>query len=159
MKELNALFASPLPTATITKATNGMGKPHVNSLFDSSDVILIGDMSNSHTPPFPLTFEIFNKNVHNFLVDLRASSNIMPYSVCLKLNISPQKFIVHIVQLNRKKGKIIGEMNSILIRLSSNPKFYKIIDILVANIPYFYGLILSWDWSAKTTHYFSTIWS
>lgn len=141
------MYASPLPVAVISKVANGTGKPPVNSLFDSSDAILIGDRSNSYTPPFLLTFEILNKNVQNYLVDLGASSNIMPYSVCLKLNMSPQKYAVHIVQLNGTKVNVMGEMNSVLIRLSSNPIVYKIIDILVVDIPYFYGLILSRDWS------------
>ena len=38
------------------------------------------------TPPFLLTFEIFNMNVHNFLVDYDTSSNVMPYVVAKKIN-------------------------------------------------------------------------
>jgi hypothetical protein len=41
----------------------------------------IGAYSKSQVPPFLLTYEIFNFNVHNFLADSGASSNIMPYSV------------------------------------------------------------------------------
>ena len=33
------------------------------------DGALIGRKSRSRTPPFLLTFEIFNRNVHNCLVD------------------------------------------------------------------------------------------
>ena len=43
------------------------------------DGALIGRKSRSQTPLFLLTFDIFNRNVHNFLVDLEASSNVMPY--------------------------------------------------------------------------------
>ena len=50
---------------------------------------LIGKKWRSQTPPFLLTFEIFNWNVHNCLVDFGASSNVMPYSVCKKLNAEP----------------------------------------------------------------------
>jgi hypothetical protein len=141
LKELNAVPASPLPTVVTAKASKGKGKPpNVSSdKIDPSDAILIGDRSNSHTPPFLLTFEIFNKNVHNCLVDSGASSNIMPYSVCLKLNISPQKSVVQIVQLDHTKVKVLGEMNSVLIRLSSNSKVCQIIDILVVDIPEFYS--------------------
>jgi hypothetical protein len=46
----------------------------------------MGKKSKSQTPPFLLTFEIFNHNVHNYLVDFGASSNVMPYAVCKKLN-------------------------------------------------------------------------
>jgi hypothetical protein len=45
------------------------------------NVALIGDKLGSHTPPFLLTFEIFNRNVHNCLVDSKASSNVMSYSM------------------------------------------------------------------------------
>ena len=38
----------------------------------------IGGKSKYRTPTFLLTFEIFNYNVHNCLVDLGASVNVMP---------------------------------------------------------------------------------
>ena len=44
-----------------------------------ADGTLIGKKSRSQTPPFLLTFEIFNRNLHNCLVDSRDSSNVMPY--------------------------------------------------------------------------------
>jgi hypothetical protein len=73
---------------TISSSTIVASKEKVSTVQNlSSEVdiglILIG--SRSHTPPFLLTFEIFNKNVHNCLVDSGASSNIMPNSVCLQI--------------------------------------------------------------------------
>ena len=53
------------------------------------DEALIDKKSRSQIPPFLLTFEIFNHNVHNCLIDSGASSNVMPYSVCKKLNAKP----------------------------------------------------------------------
>lgn len=41
---------------------------------------------NSVFPPFFLSFEIFNYNVHNFLVDSSASANIMPPSIANNIN-------------------------------------------------------------------------
>jgi len=41
---------------------------------------------NSFFPPFLLSFEIFNFNVHNCLVDFVASLNVMPFSVDKKIN-------------------------------------------------------------------------
>lgn len=67
-----------------------------------------------------------------------------------------QKSIVHIVQLDRTKVEVVGEIASVSIRLSSNPKVSQIIDILVDDIPKFYGLILSRDWSKKLHRYFPT---
>lgn len=158
---MNAVPASPLLIVVLSKASRGMGKPPNDSLnkVDSIDVILIGDRSNSHTPPFLLTYEIFNKNLHNCLIDLGASSNIIPRSICMKLNVSPQKSIVHIVQLDREKVEVLGEMYSVNIRISPNPKVCQVIDILVVDIPKFYCLILSIDWSEKLHGYFATYWS
>ena len=50
LKELNAVPASPLLSTMVSKASNRMGKTLVHPLFNSSDAILIGDRSNSHTP-------------------------------------------------------------------------------------------------------------
>jgi len=134
-----------------------MGKPPNDSSnkVNPIDVILIGDRSNSHTPPFLLTYEFFNKNFHNCLIDSGASSNIKLRKIYSKLNVSPKNSIVHIVKNDRTKVEVLGEMNSVTIGLSSNRKVYQVIDILVADIPKFYGLILSRDWFEKLHGYFS----
>jgi len=128
-------------------------------MVEATDAVLIGDRSNSHTPPFLLTYEIYNRNLHNCLIDSGASSNIMPASVCSKLNIEPQKSAIHIVQLDRTKVQVLGEINSVTIMLSADPRVVQRIDILIADIPEFYGLILSRDWSEKLHGYISTDWS
>ena len=55
--------------------------------------------------------------------------------------------------------KVIGEMEDVLIQLSSNEKVCRFIDIVVADIPEAYGLVLSRDWSAKLNGYFVLGWS
>lgn len=89
-------------------------------------------------------------------MDSGASSNILRRSICAKLNFQPQKSVVHIVQLDQSQVEVIGELNQVTIRLSSNPKVCQVIDILVADILEFYGLILSRDWSEKLHGYFAT---
>ena len=126
LKELNAVPSSPLPTGVLSKADKGSGKPpsdkvdnlsnietrrNLKDNVDATDAILIRDRSNSHTPPFLLTYEIYNRNLHNCLIDSGASSNIMLASVCSKLNIEPQKSAIHIVQLDHTKVQVLGEIN------------------------------------------------
>ena len=96
MKELHVVTTTSLPTVV---ASHNMGRPPTNMInkIDPNDIPLIGGRSRSHTPPFLLTYEIFNKNVHNCLVDSRASMNILPRSICAKLNVQPQKSAVRIV--------------------------------------------------------------
>ena len=71
-----------------------------------ADRMLIGRKSRSQTSPFLLTFEIFNRNVHDCLVDFGASSNVMPYSVYKKLNAEPQMSKTKIIQLDKSHVKV-----------------------------------------------------
>jgi hypothetical protein len=48
-------------------------------------------------PPFLLTFEEFNRNLHGCLVDSGASSNVMHLSICKKLNVVPLKSDKHVI--------------------------------------------------------------
>jgi hypothetical protein len=84
LKVLGATDKSSLPSSTIeNKEKNTIAQ---NSSFNrQTDVVLIGDKSNSHSPPFLLTFENFNKNVDNCLVDSGASSNIILFLFLFKL--------------------------------------------------------------------------
>ena len=82
------------------------------------DGVTIGQKSRYDTPPFLLIFEIFNNNTHNSMVDSSTSSNVMPFSVCQKLNVGPKKSNIQIVQLDQSKVRDLGEMRNVLIRLS-----------------------------------------
>ena len=76
---------------------------------------IIGGESKSRTLPFLLTFKIFNHNVHNCLVYFGASANVMPLSVCKRINGKPTPSTSKIIQLDRKIVKVVGEMNDVLI--------------------------------------------
>ena len=119
----------------------------------------MGGKSKYKTPPFLLTFEIFNHNMHNCLVDSGASVNVMPLSVCKKINGQPKPSTWRVIQLDRINVKVIEEMEDVMIQLSSNEKVCQFIDIVVADIPEAYGLVLSRDWLAKLNGYFASDWS
>jgi hypothetical protein len=101
--------------------------------------------TRKNVPHFLLTFEIFNRNVHNCMVDSGESSNVMPWSVCQKINTEVERSTLKIIQLDRTNVKVIGELKNVLIRLSSNPKVHQVIDIIVVDILEVYGLFLSRD--------------
>jgi hypothetical protein len=56
--------------------------------------------TRKNVPPFLLTLEIFNRNVHNCMVDSGASSNVMPWSVCQKINAKVEPSSLKIIQLD-----------------------------------------------------------
>jgi hypothetical protein len=112
--------------------------------------------ARKNVPPFLLTFKIFNRNVHNCMVDSGASSNVIPLSVCQNINGEVKPSNLKIIQLDRTNVKVIGERKNVLVRLSYNPKVHQIIDIIFVDIPEVYGLFLSRDWSKQLHSYFAT---
>ena len=92
------------------------------------------------------------------MVDSGASSNVMPLSVCKKLNGKYVPSNSQITQLDRKNVKVIGEMKDVLVRIACNLSVYQIIDIIVADIPDAYGMFLSRDWSQQLNGFFATDW-
>ena len=102
---------------------------------------------------------MLNHKVHNCLVDFGTSENVMPLVVCKKINGQLKPTAWEIIQLDRTSVKVVWEMRNVLIRLSTNNKICQFIDIMVADIPDGYGLILNRDWSARLKGYFSSNWS
>ena len=82
----------------------------------------IGGNSKSQTLPFLLLFENFNHNVHNCLVESGDSSNVMPLSICKRINGQPIPSPSRITKLDIYVVKVIGEMKDVLIRLSVDPR-------------------------------------
>ena len=81
--------------------------------------------------------------MHNCLVDSGASANVMPLSVCKRINKKPKPSNGKIIQLDRTTIKVVGEMEDMLIRLYVDGRVCQFIDIMVVDIPESYGLILS----------------
>lgn len=132
--------------------TNEVSQKTLNSTSTSNQIAHINTTltihkSKSKTPPFLLSFKIFNQNVHNYLVDVGASLNVMPFSICKKLNATPLKSSIHIIQLEITEVKVKVELKDVLIVFFVNPGIHQTIDIIVVDISESYGVLLSRDWS------------
>ena len=75
--------------------------------------------ANSLSPPFLLSFEIFNLSVHNYLVDFGAIVNVMPLSIAKQINVKCST-IEKIIQLDRTCVPAIGELQDVIIQLLSD---------------------------------------
>jgi ribonuclease HI len=146
-----------LPVSSVNNVNNNVHNVVVENASKKPQATTLSTRKN--IPPFLLTFEIFNRNVHNCMFDSGASSNVMPWSVCQKINAEVEPSSLKIIQLDRTDVKVMGELKNVLIRLSSNPKVHQFIDIIVVDIPEVYGMFLSRDWSEQLHGYFATDWS
>ena len=138
-KEKNVKTTKQVKTSSVRNTSSTKNKEKTieeeKRLNPREDGALIGRKLRSQTPPFLLTFEIFNRNVHNCLVDLGASSNVMTYLVFKNLNAQPKICKIKIIQLDRSHVKVMGELKDVMIRLSLNSKVHQVIDVIVVDIP------------------------
>ena len=85
-------------------------------------------------------------NVHNYMVDSVASFNVMPLSICKKMNATLEACPIQIVQLDRSKVKVVGRMKNVLLRLFADPRIHQTIYTVIVDIPETYGIWLSQYW-------------
>lgn len=81
-----------------------------------------------------LTFEIFNYNVHNSLVDSSASLNVIPLSIANKINTKWDNTNEQVIYLDNTIIRAIGEIINVLTFLSSDEQFHECINILIVDI-------------------------
>ena len=112
---------------------------------------------SSGCPPFLLSFEFFNYNVHNYLVHSSVIANIMPLSIARKMNSQWSETSMRIIQLDRKLVPDIGELRDVIIQLSHDSRVHQCINIVVVDIHEAYGLLLSSDWSRLLDGYFARL--
>ena len=73
-------------------------------------------------PPFLLSIRIYGKNLHNFLIDLGASCNVMPLSIAQRLGVNPQPSNRVVIQLDKKEVKLIDVLKDVRIQLTIDPR-------------------------------------
>ncbi len=106
-------------------------------------------------PPFLLSIWIYGRNLHNYLIDSRASYNVMPLSISQMLGAIPQPTSRVVIQLDKIEVKVIDVLKDVRIQLTTDPRIQDIIDIHVINIPKMYGMLLSREWTKCLRGWFS----
>ena len=106
--------------------------------------------------PFLLSICIFGKNLHNILIGLGASCNVMPLSISQSLEVVPQPTSRVVIQLDKEEVKVISVLKDVCIQLTTNPRIQDIIDIHVVNILEMYGMLLNREWTKCLRGWFST---
>lgn len=81
--------------------------------------------SRGTTPPFLLILEIFNFNVHNCLIESGTSTNVIPWSICKKLNIQLENIDAKIIELDGSQVPTVGELNNVITWLSSSSQVHQ----------------------------------
>jgi hypothetical protein len=110
--------------------------PHIEYIIDAS-------------PPFYISLNVHDKILHNYLMDSGASHNVMPKVVMKELGLDITRPYHDLYSFDSKKVKCLGVMKDVVVTLSQLPMKSVVLDVIVANIPPKFGMLLSRSWAKK----------
>jgi hypothetical protein len=128
--------ASCLPTESI-------------NLQDERPAVILGPMvedRNDSSPPFYTSLNIHDKVLHNCLMDSGASQNLMPKTVMEELGLEVTKAYHNLYSFDSRKVQCIGVIKDLVVTLFQLPMKSVVMDIVVADVPPKFGMLLSRSW-------------
>jgi hypothetical protein len=108
-----------------------------------------GQTDNGVIAPFYISLNIHDLILHNAMLDSGTSHNLMPKAVMEKLGLEVTRPYKDLHSFDSSKVKCIGMIKDLCITLAQIPTKSMVMDIVVADIPPKYGMLLSRSWGAK----------
>jgi ribonuclease HI len=99
--------------------------------------------------PFYISLNIHDLILHNAMLDSGASHNLMPKAVMEKLGLEVTRPYKDLHSFDSSRVKCIGLIKDLCISLVQIPSKSMVMDVVVADIPPKYGMLLSRSWGAK----------
>lgn len=138
----------------ISKSLNFVENEDSINLFDDQPELNFGSDVNGkpvvgEIPPFYISLNIHDKILHNSMLDSGASHNLMPKSVMEKLNLDITRPYKDLFSFDSSQVKCPGLTKNLCVSLVQYTTKTILMDIVVADIPPKYGMLLSRSWGAK----------
>ena len=128
-------------------------KDSVNVLDDTPELLFGLEVNGKSTYgfvlPFYVSLHIHDKILHNAMFDSGASHNLMPKAVMEKLNLDITRPYKDLFSFDSSQVKCLGLIKDLCVSLVQFPNKTILMDIVVADIPTKYGMLLSRSWGAK----------
>jgi hypothetical protein len=106
---------------------------------------LIEDRDDS-SPPLYTSMNIHDKVVHNCSMELEASHNLMPKIVMDELGLEITKTYHDLYSFDSKKVQCLRVIKYLVLTLFQLPMKSVVMDIVVADVPPNFGMLLSISW-------------
>jgi len=134
-----------------------VNKDSVN-LFDDHPELIFGPEVNGKSvdggvPPFYVSLNIHNKIVHNAMFDSGASHNLIPKFVMKKLDLDITRPYKDLFSFDSSKVRCLGLIKDLCVSLVQYPAKTILMDVVVADIPPKYGMLLSRYWDENLQGY------
>jgi hypothetical protein len=104
---------------------------------------------DEYVPPFYVSLKIHNLNFHNAMLDSGTSHNIMPKVVMEELGLEVTRPYKELLSFNSRKVKCLGLIKDLVVSLAQIPAKNMVMDIVIADIPLKFGMLLSRSWAMK----------
>jgi hypothetical protein len=119
------------------------------NLQDDKPKVTIGPMiedRDDSCPPFYISLNVHDKILHNCLLDSGASHNLMPKAVMDELGLEVTKPYQDLFSFDSRKVRCLGLIKDMVINPTQLPMRSIVMDVVVADIPPKFGLLLSRSW-------------
>lgn len=101
------------------------------------------------TAPFYVTLGIHDLLLHNYMLDSRASHNLMPLEVMEQLGLKISRPYKYLYSFDSKRVKCFGMIKDMVVNLAEIPVKSMVMDIVVEYIPPRFDMLLSSSWGSK----------
>jgi len=120
---------------------------YVNLQDDKPTVVLSPMIENcdDSSPSFYVSLTIHDKVLHNCLMDIGASDNLMPKAIMDEFGLDITKHYHDLFSFDSRKVKCLGLIKDLSITLSHLPMKSIMMDIVVADVPPKFDMFLSRD--------------
>ena len=122
------------------------------NLEDDKPVVTLGPMIEDIKDsclPFYISLNTHDKILHNCLLDSGASHNLMPKVVMDEIGLNITKPYHDLFSFDSRKVKCLGLIKDLAVNLTQLPSKSVMMDIVVADIPPKFSLLLSRSWSKR----------
>jgi hypothetical protein len=138
----------------IIKMLKTGGAPDTLNVRDDHPAILFGPRveetsDEEDVPPFYVSLKIHDLNLHNAMLDSGASHNLMPKVVMDELGLEVTRPYKDLFSFDSRKVKCLGLIKDMVVSLAQIPTKNMVMDIVIADIPAKFGMLLSRSWAAK----------
>lgn len=110
---------------------------------------LVQEVNDDSPAPFYLSLNIHDKLLHNCLLHSGASHNLMPKKVMDELGLQITREYHDLFTFDSSRVHCIVLIKDLMVSLSQLPMKSIVMDIVVADIPSKFGMLLSRSWSKK----------
>jgi len=138
------VFRKPILEALELKATQ-TSTDSVNLQDDRPAIVLspMTEPTDDNSPSFYVSLTIHDKILHNFLLDTGASYNLMPKVVMEELGLDITRPYHDLFSFDSRKVKGLGLIKDLANTLTQLPMKSMVMDIMVADVPPKFGMLLS----------------